>query len=129
MLTTEPIANAPEVEEALKNCEREAIHQVGKIQPVGLLLALNDDGLIITHVSDNVSEWFDLTPSTLLGKTFSSLVGETQALSIRQLIGLEDWRRTAITTFKITRGGRTLSLDAQVSRTGKCWIISVRRFN
>lgn len=125
MLITEPIANAPEVEEALKNCEREAIHQVGQIQPIGLLLALNDDGLIITHVSDNVSEWFDLTSSTLLGKAFSSLVGETQALSIRQLIGMEDWRRSAITTFNITRGGRTLSLDAQVSRTGKCWIIEI----
>ncbi|MEI7456393.1 MAG: EAL domain-containing protein [Nitrosomonadales bacterium] len=127
MLITEPVVNDPDVEEALKNCEREAIHQVGQIQPVGLLLALDDAGLIITHVSDNVSEWFDFPPSALLGQPFASLVGEQQALSIRQLIGMEDWRRTAITTFKITRDGHTLNLDAQVSRTGACWIIEIEQ--
>ena len=33
MTTINPQVSMKDVEEALKNCEREAIHQVGQIQP------------------------------------------------------------------------------------------------
>jgi diguanylate cyclase (GGDEF)-like protein/PAS domain S-box-containing protein len=120
-----PEVNARDLEEAIKNCELEAIHQVGYIQPMGILLALDDTGLLISHVSENIGNWFPYSPAELIGKPFSLLVGEQQAERIRLLIGLEEWRHSAITSFSVERNGVTLNLDVQISRSGGLWIIEI----
>ena len=127
MNTINPAISALELAEALKNCEREAIHQVGLIQPTGVLIALDDDDLLITHVSENIGVWFPYSPNELLGKPFSTLVGSEQAQSIRQLVGLKDWRHTAITTFTIEQNGATVSLDAQISHTENLWLVEIEQ--
>jgi light-regulated signal transduction histidine kinase (bacteriophytochrome) len=125
MTTIDPAVNSQDIEEALKNCEREAIHQVGHIQPYGIFLALDDAGLLISHVSENIKSCFPYSPSELLGKPFSILVGAQQAESIREVIGLEDWRRSAITTFTLEVNGSMQTLDAQISRSGDLWIVEI----
>ncbi len=127
MAVLDTAINSLELEEALKNCEREAIHQVGYIQPKGLLLALDDQGLLISHVSVNVSTWFPYSPVSLIGKPFSLLVGEQQAQGIRLLFNSGDWRRTAITTFDLLRNGRMVNLDAQISQSGALWIVEIEQ--
>ncbi|MEI7456712.1 MAG: PAS domain S-box protein [Nitrosomonadales bacterium] len=119
--------SAQDIEEALKNCEREAINQVGQIQSGGILLALDDAGLLISHVSQNVGAWCSYTPEELLGKPFSILVGERQAQSIRDIFNSGNWRRTAITAFDIVRNGKTLNLDAQISRSGDLWLVEIEQ--
>jgi diguanylate cyclase (GGDEF)-like protein/PAS domain S-box-containing protein len=94
---------------------------------VGILLALDDEDLLIRHASENIGTWFPHSHSELLGKPFSLLVGEQQAKNIRELIGLQDWRRTAITTFHLERNDGTFDLDAQVSRSGDLWIVEIEQ--
>jgi diguanylate cyclase (GGDEF)-like protein/PAS domain S-box-containing protein len=127
MNTIAHAVSANDFQEAIKNCEREAIHQVGTIQSMGILLALDDDGLLISHVSTNIGAWFPYTPAELLGKPFSFLVGEQQSGKIRQLEGLEDWRHSAISTFTIVQNDVILNLDAQISRAGNLWIVEIEQ--
>lgn len=124
MTVIDATVNAQELEEALKHCESERIHQAGHIQPNGVLLAL-DDNLLICHVSSNISDCFPYSPAELLGKPFSFLVNEAQAEHIRELIGLNDWRHAVITTFDIVKNGNTVKQDAQVSRSGGLWMVEI----
>ena len=45
----------------LTNCDREPIHILGAIQPIGFLLALSSDWLIM-RASANVAQFLDLEP-------------------------------------------------------------------
>ncbi|MDY6781277.1 MAG: ATP-binding protein [Cyanobacteriota bacterium] len=53
----------------LTNCDREAIHIPGSIQPHGVLLALEESELKICQVSTNTLNVLGLSPETLLGTT------------------------------------------------------------
>ena len=57
-------------ETTLINCDKEPIHIPGKIQQQGILLALS--GTIITHISDNVKEYFNLGTKDFLGQPVDS---------------------------------------------------------
>ncbi|RYD83164.1 MAG: GAF domain-containing protein [Sphingobacteriales bacterium] len=54
----------------LTNCDREPIHIPGKIQPHGMLLALDKKSLVVTHVSSNAADYFNVDPSAILDKPF-----------------------------------------------------------
>ena len=55
----------------LSNCDREPIHIPGKIQPHGVLLALDKKSMTVTHVSDNISAYFPVDPSQVLNNSFN----------------------------------------------------------
>lgn len=57
----------------LSNCDREPIHVLGRIQPIGFLLALTADWLI-ARVSANVREFLGRTPEELLGKPLADVL-------------------------------------------------------
>lgn len=54
----------------LSNCDREPIHIPGKIQPHGVLLAIDKETMVVTHVSNNVSDYFDISTEDVLGLPF-----------------------------------------------------------
>lgn len=56
----------------LTNCDREPIHLLGAIQPVGFLIALSSDWQI-TRVSENVADFIGKTPDDLLGQPLSTV--------------------------------------------------------
>ena len=56
----------------LANCDREPIHILGAIQPIGFLIALTSDWLI-ARVSANVSEFIGHEAEQLFGKPISSV--------------------------------------------------------
>lgn len=58
MASTEPVD--------LTNCDREPIHILGAIQPIGFLIALTSDW-IIARVSANSAEFIGRTPEQLIG--------------------------------------------------------------
>lgn len=64
---------------ALRRCEDEPIHQIGLIQPHGLLLALGPaPEYRIAQVSANVEEFFDQPPEYFLGTPLTTLLGAEQ---------------------------------------------------
>lgn len=113
-----------DLEEALKNCERELIHLPAAIQPHGVILAL-DDKLVVRHASRNADTLFGRSAELLLDRPFANLVGEVQAGRLPTLIGEEDWRRTAITSFTIPGRYHSATFDAQVSHYNGLWLIEI----
>ncbi len=57
----------------LTNCDREPIHILGAIQPVGFLLALTADWLV-ARASANVADYLGRTPADLLGLPLAGIV-------------------------------------------------------
>ena len=79
------MSNAAErVEETydLTNCDREPIHLLGGIQPIGFLIAASSDW-IITRVSANIGDWCDTSPNELLGTSLRSLLSDEATHLIR----------------------------------------------
>ena len=58
----------------LTNCDREPIHIPGKIQSHGVLVALDKESMIITHVSDNINSFFPVSAAATLNNAFSDFV-------------------------------------------------------
>ena len=50
----------------LTNCDREAIHLLGAIQPIGFLAEVSAD-LLIARVSENIAEFLERPACELLG--------------------------------------------------------------
>lgn len=56
------------IEKALRNCELEAVHTPGAIQPHGGLIGVEDSTLTICHASVNISRFLRVLPEVLLGR-------------------------------------------------------------
>lgn len=56
----------------LTNCDREPIHILGGIQPIGFLFALTADW-IVARVSANVAEFIGRTPDELIGQPLAEI--------------------------------------------------------
>jgi len=68
----------------LTNCEQEAIHIPGSIQPHGFLLGLKEDTLIIEYCSANTAEYLSLFHSQLLGQKFEDIFGKEAAGKLKE---------------------------------------------
>ncbi len=75
MLTGGETGLAPD----LTNCEREAIHLPGSIQPHGVLLVLDGPERIVTQVSENSQQLLGLHPSDILGQPLDRVLGRETA--------------------------------------------------
>jgi light-regulated signal transduction histidine kinase (bacteriophytochrome) len=65
------------------NCDRELVHVPGFIQPHGALIVLRPDDLVIVQVTQNSAQWLGVTPKDLLGQPVQTVVGKTNADSLR----------------------------------------------
>lgn len=57
----------------LTNCDREPIHILGAIQPIGFLLALTADWMV-ARASANLAEYLGLTPAEIIGKPVAEVL-------------------------------------------------------
>jgi two-component system, chemotaxis family, sensor kinase Cph1 len=62
----------------LSNCDREAIHIPGRIQPHGVMLVLTEPDLTIVQVSRNTFEHLDLHPEALLDRQIEDFLDSQQ---------------------------------------------------
>ncbi|MBR8832368.1 MAG: response regulator [Chlorogloea purpurea SAG 13.99] len=62
----------------LSNCETEAIHSPGLIQPHGVLFVLAESDLQIIRVSDNTEVFFAIEAKSLIGRKLDFLFSEKQ---------------------------------------------------
>ena len=58
----------------LTNCDREPIHILGSIQPIGFLVALTADW-IVARVSANLADYVGLAPDDVIGRPLAEFVG------------------------------------------------------
>ena len=112
------------IQQALKQCETEPIHQAGAIQPYGVLLAL-DSQFRIEYCSDNVNHLLHLPCAELLGRNFSEFASIHDIEQIRNLEGLGDWRSSAILNLKLRQGDAWSNHDAAVSYYNNHWLIEL----
>nr|WP_290225071.1 ATP-binding protein [Trichocoleus desertorum] len=66
--------------------DREPIHIIGQIQPHGLLLALQEPDLTITHLSENTQGYLGLASKSLLGQPLSHIFTDETVESITALL-------------------------------------------
>ncbi|MBB3764079.1 HWE histidine kinase domain-containing protein [Sphingomicrobium lutaoense] len=71
----------------LTNCDREPIHLLGAIQPVGFLLALSTDWMV-ARCSANIGEFFDTSPDDLIGSPASQILSGDAIHSLRNRLAL-----------------------------------------
>lgn len=75
----------------LSNCEREPIHIPGAIQPHGALLVLDQAGVRVSMVSENVEAQLGLAASAVLGRALSELIEPSSAAEVREVLLDERW--------------------------------------
>jgi diguanylate cyclase (GGDEF)-like protein/PAS domain S-box-containing protein len=106
--------------EALRNCEREAIHHIGSIQPTGVLLAVDERSLVVRQASTNAARLFDKGREDLLGLSLAELIGDQEVAKLLTPLGLEEWRPSAVVSLQVPHRGL---LDALVFRSGGLLVV------
>jgi light-regulated signal transduction histidine kinase (bacteriophytochrome) len=76
---------APDFRVDLTNCDREPIHQLGAIQPVGFLIAVSTDWLI-ARASANVADFVGFSPEELIGNPLSDFIDPGPLHDIRNKV-------------------------------------------
>ena len=71
----------------LTNCDREPIHILGTIQPIGFLVSVTTDWLI-SRVSENVADFIGKSPDDLLGKPLAELFPAKALHDLRNAVSL-----------------------------------------
>ncbi|MEQ7874572.1 HWE histidine kinase domain-containing protein [Sphingomonas sp. ASV193] len=71
----------------LTNCDREPIHLLGAIQPIGFLIALSTDWYV-SRASANIGEFFETTPDAIIGQPIASLFSGEAIHSLRNRLAL-----------------------------------------
>src|SRR5689334_10595460 len=71
----------------LTNCDREPIHLLGAIQPIGFLLAVNTDWMV-ARVSANFEEFFGKRPEDVIGKPALDVLSAEAVHAIRNRLAL-----------------------------------------
>ncbi|MEP7315258.1 MAG: HWE histidine kinase domain-containing protein [Sphingomicrobium sp.] len=71
----------------LSNCDREPIHQLGAIQPIGCLIAVSTDWYI-QRVSANISQFFDATPEQMIGMQMTGVFSGDAIHALRNRLAL-----------------------------------------
>jgi chemotaxis family two-component system sensor kinase Cph1 len=67
----------------LDNCAREPIHIPGSIQPHGVLMVLQEPALEIVQISENISDYLNVSVDDCLRKGLSAFLGEGQLSRLR----------------------------------------------
>ena len=71
----------------LTNCDREPIHEIGAIQPVGFLVAISPDWLI-TRISANTPDYLGKSIDELLGNSLDGVIAAQATHTIRNRLSV-----------------------------------------
>lgn len=77
----------PEQPVDLTNCDREAIHLIGSIQPHGVLLAADPESRLITHASQNSASLLGKDAQQLLGSSLNPFLTDEALLFLKDSSG------------------------------------------
>lgn len=68
------------LQQALDNCAQEPIRTPGSVQPQGFLLAIEEPGMAVLQISENLPQWLGIDIAKLLGQRLGELVEHGEAL-------------------------------------------------
>ncbi|HEY0627544.1 MAG TPA: HWE histidine kinase domain-containing protein [Allosphingosinicella sp.] len=71
----------------LTNCDREPIHILGAIQPIGFLIALSSDWIIL-RASENVADYLSASAEELIGQPLTSLLTPAAVHGLRNRVAM-----------------------------------------
>jgi light-regulated signal transduction histidine kinase (bacteriophytochrome)/CheY-like chemotaxis protein len=71
----------------LTDCDREPIHHIGSVQPIGFLIAVNDDW-VISRFSANTAKHLDLPLKGLLGVSLAGILRTDAVHTIRNRLSI-----------------------------------------
>lgn len=105
-------AGSPAFGEAdLSNCEREAIHLAGSVQPHGCLLLVREPDQVVVQASANAAAMLDL--DGVIGRRLRDLGGDLGAAILPRTLEPLDGMPAAL---RVRAGGRDAAFDALLHR-------------
>ncbi|MDY6804479.1 MAG: GAF domain-containing protein [Cyanobacteriota bacterium] len=102
--------------EFLNNCEKEAIHQSGRIQPHGLILVLQEPELKILQTSSNTLKFFGLEPESILNRSLKEFLDDYQVNRLIKSLQNEDLKSINPINFWLHNGQNFLVFDGIMNR-------------
>jgi light-regulated signal transduction histidine kinase (bacteriophytochrome) len=107
--------NAENLQQALEQCAAEPIHQIGSIQPHGILLVISNDRVrTLKQASTNIIQFLEVSTDIALGRPLIDVIGETAALEVEDLIKIACDNNTATGIINFTQFQQAIRLDAHL---------------
>jgi two-component system, chemotaxis family, sensor kinase Cph1 len=100
----------------LTNCDREAIHIPGSIQPHGILFALHETELQILQVSNNTEKFFNIPPEELINKQLSILFSPSQIEMIKLCLSQQEAEIFNPLKISVELPNKSLNFDGMLHR-------------
>ncbi|MGV8899402.1 MAG: EAL domain-containing protein [Burkholderiaceae bacterium] len=114
-------------DEALKTCAAERIHQIGTIQPVGVLLAIDETDLTVRMASENLEELFSISAEAAIGQSLANLIGVSQSEIFHNLVSQASWPGSLISSITLNHNGRDTPFDVQIFRSDGLIVIEIEK--
>ncbi len=106
----------------LTNCDREPIHQLGRVQSYGALVAVSDDWLV-QHASDNLKDILGVDAASAIGRPISEFIVADAFTRIRRSLGELSEPDSSLRFFKVVLKNRAQSFDVSVHQSGRHLIL------
>src|SRR5690349_13617312 len=100
----------------LTNCDREPIHVPGRIQPHGILLALNEPDLQIIQASANTVQHLGRAPEALLDQPLANLLGSEHVDYLRNTLAGEQIDQNPLYVWTVQINGSAQHFDGVIHR-------------
>jgi PAS domain S-box-containing protein len=118
--------NQEHLEQALKLCASEPIHQLGQIQPHGAVLVLSAEPQhTIVQTSSNIHDFIGLTIDEVLGKPLVELIGADPLKEVNALIQKAQTQITACGLIKLTSHPLNIDIDVHLYSSNGLWVLEL----
>lgn len=117
------LTSAPQPD--LTTCDREPIHIPGRIQPHGVLLALEEPALTIRQVSQNSLAYLGLLPEQLLNQPIDCLLPVAECAVVRQMLLNSTTGAPNFATIALEVAGVAHGFDAIIHRHDRLLIVEL----
>ena len=106
----------------ITSCDREPIHHISAVQPIGCLIALSTDWRI-SQVSSNIAEFLGLSVDGLLGTHLGDVLPGKTIHAIRNSLSSLNGAYAIERSFAVQLSDGGALYDLAIHRTGKLIII------
>lgn len=115
-----------ELEQAISRCEAEPVHQLGQIQPYGMLLVLShDSSRTVLQASSNVEAFLGVTQPSVLGSSLSAVLDSDAAESVEKMIVELADSPVVTATLKVARLPESSLFQARLFASGTLFVLEL----
>ncbi|ACB53061.1 probable phytochrome [Crocosphaera subtropica ATCC 51142] len=109
--------------------QEEPIHQIGCIQPHGVLLVLKEPELKIIQASQNIADHLGILTEELLGKNLDTLLNENQINKINQYLEKKEFQGVSCLELTVTtQKDEKLSYLGNIHRYDQVLLLELERY-